>query len=114
MWVKYYDSTVPASQKTAYIQNYSKMAPLIPVLQAATGGAKASATVTSVTFTSADHANVVFNILLNGAPALSGVNGQALLDPSSGQWQVSDVTLCALAQQAPGVTPALLSQAGCS
>jgi hypothetical protein len=112
-WTTYYDSTIDPSKKATLVQNAAKVAQMVTDLQSASQGAKSSANVTNVAFTDATHATVTFNILLNGQAVLSGVNGQAVLDPTTNQWQVSDVTLCALAQQA-SVPASVMSAAGCS
>jgi hypothetical protein len=113
LWTTYYDSTGDPAKKAALVQNPAKMAPLLTQLLAKAAGGKSSAIVDSVTFDSPTHANVTFAIQLNGTTVIPSVNGQAILDPATGQWQVADITLCQLASLA-GVDAATLSGAGCS
>jgi hypothetical protein len=112
LYTDYYDNTLPISGKANLVQNADKMSAILTALQAAAGSGKSSATVTGVTFSSATHANVVFDIYLNGSKVVSGITGQALYDQASGNWQVADVTLCSLAKLS-GVAQATLTAAGC-
>ena len=113
LYNKYFDSTVDASQKTDLVQNGAKMNALVAALAAGAKTSKSSVKVNSVSFSSPTHANISFDILLNGASALPNAQGQALLDSASNKWQVADVTLCTLAALTPGVTPDVIKGAGC-
>lgn len=113
LYNKFFDNTVDASSKVDLVQNGAKMNGLITALGKGAQSAKSSVKVESVSLTSPTHATVPFDILLNGAVALPNVQGQALLDAASGKWQVADVTLCSLAKLTPGVTPDVISGAGC-
>ena len=111
---KFFDNSIDTSTKAAMVQNAAKVQGLLTALAAAANGAKSSIQVNSVAFDSATHAKVDFAILLNGQPALPHANGEALLDPASGHWQVADSTLCQLAAIVPGTSPDVLKAAGCS
>jgi hypothetical protein len=112
LYTKYFDSTVDASTKTDLVQNGAKMNALVAALAQAATTAKSSVKINSVSFTSPTHATVSFDILLNGTPALPNAQGQALLDPASGKWQVADVTLCTLAVL-DNVSKDVITAAGC-
>jgi hypothetical protein len=109
----YFDSSIDPSAKAALIQNPQKMQALVTALAAATQGKKSSIKVNDVTFTSPTTATVDFAILLDTSTVLPSATGQAVLDASSGKWQVADTTLCSLATL-DGVPATVLSGAGCS
>lgn len=111
---KFFDNSISTATKAAMVQNAAKVQGLLTALAAAAKGEKSSIQVNTVTFDSPTHANVDFAILLNGQPALPHASGDAVLDPASGSWQVSDATLCKLAGITPGVSPDVLKSAGCS
>ncbi|WP_194892939.1 hypothetical protein [Catenulispora pinisilvae] len=111
---KFFDNTISTATKASMVQNAAKVQALLTALAAAAGGEKSSIQVNTVTFDSPTHATVDFAILLNGQPALPHAGGDAVYDASSGNWQVSDTTLCKLAGIAPGVSPAAMTAAGCS
>lgn len=67
-----------------------------------------SATVTTVEFTGSDTANVTYDLIVDGAPALPGATGTAVLVDDV--WKVSKNTFCTLSTLASGGAPA----AGCS
>jgi hypothetical protein len=115
LYTTYFDSTVATSAKSALFQNATKMAPLVTALLAASKGETSHATVNSVTFTSPTLAAVSFNIFLGtaAAPVLPNANGKAVLDATSGNWEIDDVTLCTLAALA-AVPAATLTASGCS
>lgn len=59
-----------------------------------------SATVTSVTFTGSDSADVVYDLIVDGEPALPGATGTAVLVDDT--WKVGKDTFCTLATLASG------------
>jgi hypothetical protein len=111
---KFFDNSISTATKAAMVQNAGQVQALLTALAAAAGGEKSSIQVNTVTFDSPTHANVDFAILLNGQPALPHASGDAVYDSTSGNWQVSDATLCKLAGITPGVNPTVLKSAGCS
>ncbi|MEY9927301.1 hypothetical protein ABH926_001926 [Catenulispora sp. GP43] len=111
---KFFDNSISTATKAAMVQNAAQVQGLLTALAAAANGEKSSIQVNTVTFDSPTHANVDFAILLNGQPALPHASGDAVYDASSGNWQVSDATLCKLAGITPGVNPTVLKTAGCS
>lgn len=111
---KFFDNSISTAAKAAMVQNAGQVQALLTALAAAAGGEKSSIQVNTVTFDSPTHANVDFAILLNGQPALPHASGDAVYDSASGNWQVSDATLCKLAGITPGVNPTVLKSAGCS
>ena len=111
---KFFDNSISTAAKAAMVQNAGQVQALLTALAAAANGEKSSIQVNTVTFDSPTHANVDFAILLNGQPALPHASGDAVYDSTSGNWQVSDATLCKLAGITPGVNPTVLKAAGCS
>lgn len=111
---KFFDNSISTATKAAMVQNAGQVQALLTALAAAANGEKSSIQVNTVTFDSPTHANVDFAILLNGQPALPHASGDAVYDSTSGNWQVSDATLCKLAGITPGVNPSVLKAAGCS
>ncbi|ACU77648.1 hypothetical protein Caci_8835 [Catenulispora acidiphila DSM 44928] len=111
---KFFDNSISTATKAAMVQNAGQVQALLTALAAAANGEKSSIQVNTVTFDSPTHANVDFAILLNGQPALPHASGDAVYDSASGNWQVSDATLCKLAGITPGVNPTVLKAAGCS
>lgn len=109
----YFDSSIDPSAKADLIQNPQKMQALVTALAAATQGKKSSIKVNDVTFTSPTTATVDFAILLDTSTVLPSATGQAVLDASTGKWQVADTTLCSLATL-DGVPASVLSGAGCA
>jgi hypothetical protein len=111
LYNKYFDNTVGAADKVNLVQNGAKMTELVNELSSGAKNAKSSVVVHSVAFTSATHATVSFDILLNNVPALPNATGQAVLDPATNTWQIADATLCTLAGLTPGMNPATVKTA---
>jgi hypothetical protein len=109
-WETFFNASTPTSKRVALLQNGPKFAAEI---QAMSGGlaATASAKVDSVTVTSPTQATVKYDILISGAPALSGQTGVAVLN--NGTWQVGDASFCSLLGLANnGKAPSVCSSAG--
>jgi hypothetical protein len=92
----FFNGTEPYTVKVGLVQNGSTFAPILKQ-QASNAQAKGStATVQSVTVTSATAANVGYTILLGGTPVLTGQKGTAVYQ--DGVWKVSVASFCGIAQ----------------
>ncbi|WP_026343339.1 hypothetical protein [Nocardia sp. BMG111209] len=90
----FFDGGTGAAQKIALLENGPTFADAINA-QANSPMAKATtASVTTVTSTAADHADVTYSILFNGKPALADQHGAAVRQ--DGTWKVTAATFCAL------------------
>ncbi|MCC3316953.1 hypothetical protein [Nocardia africana] len=116
---RFFDGSTSADQKVALLENGPAFAAAIKAQADSPMAKSASAKVTNVASTSTDHADVTFDVLFNGAPALSGQQGGAVR--IEGTWKVTAATFCALltlegaappvcgaasATPAPGASPA--------
>ncbi|MGW0173722.1 hypothetical protein ACWDUM_07740 [Rhodococcus sp. NPDC003322] len=92
-YVAFFDGTnTPAARAALVESGESFLAPLEGM--AASPNGQTSATVSSVTMTGADTADVKYTIYMGGAPVLPDQTGQAV--EVDGQWKVAATTFCAL------------------
>ncbi|AHH21171.1 hypothetical protein NONO_c64010 [Nocardia nova SH22a] len=115
---KFFDGATAADQKIALLENGPAFADAIKAQADSPMAKSASAKVTNVAMIDSDHADVTFDVLFNGKPALSGQQGSAV--DVDNTWKVTASTFCALltlegaappvcaaaATNAPGATPA--------
>jgi hypothetical protein len=94
-WETFFNGKTPAATKVGLVQGGSKFAAVLQAAAANPSGATASASVQSVTLTSATEATVHYTILVSGTPMLSGQKGTAVLE--SGVWKVGTSSFCSLA-----------------
>ena len=104
---KFFDPATPAADKLGLLQNGKNFAPVLVTFGKNPLAGKATATVLTVTFTSATAADVTYNLCVGGAPALPGSAGKSVL--VGGVWQVADATLCNLIKLSGGTSPAVCS-----
>ncbi|NML54449.1 hypothetical protein HHL19_24425 [Streptomyces sp. R302] len=93
-WVAFFDADTPAAERVKLLENGEEME---AVLAAFAGNPQAAATgaeVTDVAFTSASGADVTYDLLVGGNPALPDSRGTAVLQDDT--WKVSVKTLCGL------------------
>ena len=103
-WEKFFDGTQPAQDKVGLLENGQQYTAQIDAQAASPLAKGATASVSSVTLTSATTATVVFSILVGGQPALPNQTGQAVLQ--DGVWKVSAQSFLALlALEQGGTTP---------
>jgi hypothetical protein len=103
-WEKFFDGTQPAQDKVGLLENGKQYTAQIDAQAASPLAKGATASVSSVTLTSATTATVVYSILVGGQPALPNQTGQAVLQ--GGVWKVSAQSFLALlALEQGGTTP---------
>ena len=104
---KFFDPATPAADKVGLLENGTTFAPVLQAFGKNPLAAQATATVLTVSFTSATAADVTYNLCVSGAPALPGSAGKTVL--VGGTWQVADATLCNLIKLNGGTIPAQCS-----
>ncbi|CAM5561769.1 hypothetical protein [Streptomyces narbonensis] len=100
-WTAFFDPKVPAGEKMELLENGETMRPVLAAFAGDRNAAMTSAKVTDVEFTSAAGADVTYDLLVGGAPALPDSQGTTILQ--DGTWKVSVKTLCGLVELS-GVT----------
>ncbi|GEB57818.1 hypothetical protein [Streptomyces gardneri] len=100
-WTAFFDPKVPAAEKVKLLENGEAMQPVLAAFAGDRNAAMTSAKVTGVEFTSATEANVTYDLLVGGAPALPDSQGTTILQDDT--WKVSVKTLCGLVELS-GVT----------
>ncbi|MFJ5831348.1 hypothetical protein [Streptomyces sp. NPDC093089] len=100
-WTAFFDPKTPVAEKAALLENGEQMRPVLAAFAGDRNAALTSAKVTGIAFTSATDANVTYDLLVGGNPALSGSQGTSILQ--DGTWKVSVKTLCGLVELS-GVT----------
>jgi hypothetical protein len=93
-WERFFDAGTPILEREALLENGSSFEQALVMRSADPLQAQASAKVSSVTITDATHADVVYDVLLSGNPALQGSQGVAVLQ--DGVWKVSSDSFCSL------------------
>jgi hypothetical protein len=94
-WEEFFAPTTPEATAQSLLQNADKLQQALAIAaKAKASGNKTSAKVKGVTFTSPTEATVTYDLLVNGAVALAGSTGKAVLE--GGTWKVSQVTFCTL------------------
>ena len=91
---KFFDGSTSADQKIALLENGPAFAGAIKAQSDSPMAKSASAKVTNVASIDSDHADVTFDVLFNGQPALSGQSGAAINIDNT--WKVTASTFCAL------------------
>ncbi|WP_406287756.1 hypothetical protein [Embleya sp. NBC_00896] len=92
-WDKLFDNTAALPDRKAVLENADKMGGLVDQL-ANDPMAKTVTSKTTAVKISGDNAEVTFDILLAGTPALPGQHGKAV--KQDGTWKVSLSTVCTL------------------
>lgn len=95
-WATFFDPKASADDKVKVLQNGDAMRPLIAAFAGDPNAAKSAAKVTDVEFTSATEADVTYDLLVGGKPALPDSKGTSVHQDEV--WKVSVKTLCALVQ----------------
>ncbi|TSD98179.1 hypothetical protein FOS14_14435 [Skermania sp. ID1734] len=93
-YVTFFDGNTPADKKIELLENGQAFAPTINAQANSPMAKGTTATVSKVTITAPDHANVVYTVSLNGTPALQNQQGAAV--QVDGQWKVAQASFCAL------------------
>ncbi|WP_336323461.1 hypothetical protein [Streptomyces lavendofoliae] len=98
-WTTFFDPGASIDQKAAVLENGDRMRPVLQAFSAGPEAARTSAKVKDVAFTSADRADVTYDLLVGGTPALPDSKGTAVHQQDT--WKVSVKTLCALVKLSP-------------
>jgi hypothetical protein len=93
-WEKFFDNKTVIADRIPLLENSDKLAETITQAVASPMLKQVTAKVTAVAFESETRALVTYDILLNGAAAMSGSQGVAVL--VDGKWLVSQESFCAL------------------
>ncbi|MFE6854075.1 hypothetical protein ACFVDH_25170 [Streptomyces sp. NPDC057674] len=100
-WTAFFDPATPAAERVGLLENGERMQEVLGAFGGDKNAAMTSAKVTGVEFTSATEANVTYDLLVGGNPALTGSQGTSVLQNDT--WKVTVKTLCGLVQLS-GVT----------
>ncbi|MFC9594905.1 hypothetical protein [Streptomyces sp. NPDC056944] len=100
-WTAFFDPKTPVAEKVRLLENGEQLRPVLGAFAADKNAAMTSAKVTGIEFTSATGANVTYDLLVGGNPALTGSQGTSILQNDT--WKVSVKTLCGLVELS-GVT----------
>ncbi|MFJ5140401.1 hypothetical protein [Streptomyces sp. NPDC088707] len=100
-WTAFFAPGTPAAERVKLLENGEQMREVLGAFGGDKNAAMTSAKVTGVEFTSATEANVTYDLLVGGTPALTGSQGTSVLQNDT--WKVTVKTLCGLVQLS-GVT----------
>ncbi|MFF1509348.1 hypothetical protein [Streptomyces sp. NPDC058326] len=100
-WTAFFDPKTPEAEKVGLLEDGERMRGVLGAFAGDKNAAMTSAKVTGVEFTSATGANVTYDLLVGGNPALPGAQGTSVLQDDT--WKVSVKTLCGLVELS-GVT----------
>ena len=93
-WTAFFNPKTPVAKRVSLLQNGSQFASIIRAQAGGGLAAAASAQVTKVTVISTKQAQVNYNILLDGQPALKNQSGTAVFQ--DGTWKVGVTSFCSL------------------
>ncbi|MFF5446554.1 hypothetical protein [Streptomyces sp. NPDC012888] len=102
-WAAFFDTDVPAAQKTRLVENGTALAPLLASVGSDPKVSGAEAEVTGVAFSSPTEAQVTYELTVHGLPVVSDAKGTAVLRDDV--WKVSAKTLCSLVKMAGTTAP---------
>ncbi len=100
-WTAFFDPKTPVDQKVRLLEDGEEMRDVLGAFAGDKNAAMTSAKVTGVEFTSDTEANVTYDLLVGGNPALPDAQGTSVLQDDT--WKVSVRTLCGLVEMS-GVT----------
>ncbi|WP_254705562.1 hypothetical protein [Streptomyces vilmorinianum] len=102
-WTAFFDPKTPTADKVKLLENGEQMQPVLAALGSNPNAATTSVKVTGIAFTSATGADVTYDLLVSGAPALPDSKGTSVLQDDT--WKVSVKTLCGLVQLSGATVP---------
>lgn len=102
-WTAFFDPKTPTAEKVNLLENGEQMQPVLSAFAGDPNAAMTSAKVKGIEFTSPNDANVTWDLLVGGAPALPDSKGTAVLQDDT--WKVSVKTLCGLVQISGATVP---------
>ena len=94
VWEKFFDNKTAAEERIPLLENADKLTETITQAMASPMLKQVTSTVSAVAFESETRALVTFDVLLNGAAAMTGSQGVAVL--VDGKWLVSQESFCTL------------------
>ncbi|ORT60193.1 hypothetical protein [Streptomyces sp. CB03238] len=101
-WAAFFNPKTPVDEKVKLLENGDRMRPVLQAFSANPQAAQTSVKVKNVAFTSATQADVTYDLLVGGQPALPDSKGSAVHQQDT--WKVSVKTLCALVKLSPDAT----------
>lgn len=93
-WVEFFSPATPVATKESLLQNGPAFAAVLRGQATSSMARSIAAQVTGVTLTSGTAADVTWNLLLSGAPALTSQKGTAVYQ--DGAWKVAAASFCGL------------------
>jgi hypothetical protein len=95
-WEKFFDPSIPLTQKSGIVENYTQLKPILEAQSANPQAQQIKAKVQDVTLSGSDRATVRYDIIStqNNTPILPNASGESV--KVSGKWAVSLKTFCAL------------------
>jgi hypothetical protein len=93
-WETFFSAKTPTSQRVSLLEDGSQFQSVISAQAGGGLASQASAKVIKVTVNSPTQATVIYDILLNGTPALSNQSGTAVYQ--DGTWKVGVTSFCGL------------------
>lgn len=93
-WAEFFDPKTTTEDRVELLENGEQLRPVLEAFGKNPNASKSSARVKAVSFTSATQADVTYDVLVGGRPALPDSKGTAVLQQDT--WKVSRNTLCAL------------------
>ncbi|MFJ9579908.1 hypothetical protein ACIRQF_26425 [Streptomyces sp. NPDC101191] len=102
-WKAFFDPKTPAAERVKLLENGDQLASVLAAFAGDKNAALTSAQVKGIAFTSPTNANVTYDLLVGGNPALPGAKGTSVLQ--DGTWKVSVTTLCGLVQLSGATVP---------
>ncbi|MFG3499402.1 hypothetical protein [Streptomyces sp. NPDC047928] len=102
-WATFFDPQASIDDKAEVLENGEQLRPVLTAFSQDPNAAKTSVKIKDVAFTSADKADVTYDLLVGGTPALPDSKGTSVLQDDT--WKVSQKTLCALVKLSGNATP---------
>ncbi|MGW6395080.1 hypothetical protein ACWFR1_32290 [Streptomyces sp. NPDC055103] len=102
-WTAFFDPKTPTAEKVKLLENGEEMRPVLGAFAGDKNAATSSAKVKGIEFTSPNDADVTYDLLIGGSPALPDSLGTSVLQ--DGTWKVSVKTLCGLVQLSGTTVP---------
>lgn len=100
-WEAFFSSSTPDSKRVQLLQNGQKFAAAVTAFSKSPLASAVAAKVDSVTLTSANQANVKYDLTAAGQSVAAGASGVAVLE--DGVWKVGDASFCGLLQQGSAI-----------
>ncbi|MEU6984480.1 hypothetical protein ABZ946_13830 [Streptomyces sp. NPDC046324] len=102
-WTAFFDPDTPVAERAELLENGEQMRPALEALLGNEAAAAATAKVKTIEFTSPNDANVTYDLLVAGSPAVADSKGTSVFQEDT--WKVSTKTLCGLAQLSGATVP---------